>query len=30
VEIPRSGHWPIYANPLAMWDQIAAFICQAR
>ncbi|MFC4063515.1 alpha/beta fold hydrolase [Actinoplanes subglobosus] len=23
--IPRSGHWPMYANPVAMWDRIAAF-----
>lgn len=26
AEIPRSGHWPMYANPVAMWDRIAAFI----
>jgi hypothetical protein len=19
TEIPRSGHWPMYANPVAMW-----------
>jgi pimeloyl-ACP methyl ester carboxylesterase len=24
--IPHSGHWPMYANPVAMWDRIAAFI----
>lgn len=23
--IPYSGHWPMYANPVAMWDRIAAF-----
>jgi pimeloyl-ACP methyl ester carboxylesterase len=22
--IPHSGHWPMYANPVAMWDRIAA------
>ena len=26
AEIPRSGHWPMYADPVAMWDRIAAFI----
>jgi pimeloyl-ACP methyl ester carboxylesterase len=26
AEIPRSGYWPMYANPVAMWDRIAAFI----
>ena len=26
ADIPRSGHWPMYANPVAMWDRIAAFI----
>jgi len=25
AEIPRSGHWPMYSNPVAMWDQIADF-----
>jgi pimeloyl-ACP methyl ester carboxylesterase len=28
AEIPHSGHWPMYANPVAMWDRIAAFIRQ--
>lgn len=28
--IPRSGHWPMYANPVAMRERIAAFIHQAR
>jgi pimeloyl-ACP methyl ester carboxylesterase len=26
AEIPRSGHWPMYANSVAMWDRIGAFI----
>jgi pimeloyl-ACP methyl ester carboxylesterase len=26
AEIPRSGHFPMYANPVAMWDRIAAFL----
>jgi pimeloyl-ACP methyl ester carboxylesterase len=30
TEIPRSGHWPMYANPVAMWERIAAFIHQAH
>lgn len=24
--IPASGHWPMYANPVAMWARIAAFV----
>jgi pimeloyl-ACP methyl ester carboxylesterase len=28
AEIPHSGHWPMYANPVAMWERIAAFIHQ--
>ncbi|MDN5746308.1 MAG: hypothetical protein L0H31_14480 [Nocardioidaceae bacterium] len=24
VQIPHSGHWPMYANPVAMWEAIAA------
>jgi pimeloyl-ACP methyl ester carboxylesterase len=28
AEIPHSGHWPMYANPVTMWDRIAAFIRQ--
>jgi hypothetical protein len=28
VEIPHSGHWPVYSNPVTMWDQTAGF--QAR
>ena len=30
AEIPHSGHWPMYANPVAMWERIAAFIHQGR
>jgi len=30
AEIPRSGHWPMYANPVAMWDRIAAFIHEGQ
>lgn len=25
AEIPRSAHWPMYANPVAMWERIAEF-----
>ncbi|WP_105969968.1 alpha/beta fold hydrolase [Streptomyces geranii] len=25
AEIPGSGHWPMYSNPVAMWDRIARF-----
>jgi len=25
AEIPRSGHWPMYSNPVAMWDRIEKF-----
>jgi pimeloyl-ACP methyl ester carboxylesterase len=28
AQIPHSGHWPMYSNPVTMWDQIADF--QAR
>jgi pimeloyl-ACP methyl ester carboxylesterase len=28
AEIPHSGHWPMYANPVAMWERIATFIQQ--
>jgi pimeloyl-ACP methyl ester carboxylesterase len=28
AEIPHSGHWPMYANPVAMWERIATFIHQ--
>ena len=30
AEIPHSGHWPMYANPVAMWERIAAFIHQGK
>ena len=25
AEIPDSAHWPMYANPVAMWESIAHF-----
>jgi pimeloyl-ACP methyl ester carboxylesterase len=25
AEIPHSGHWPMYSNPVAMWNRIADF-----
>jgi pimeloyl-ACP methyl ester carboxylesterase len=28
AEIPHSAHWPMYSNPVAMWEHIARF--QAR
>ncbi|CAM5369704.1 alpha/beta fold hydrolase [Streptomyces purpurascens] len=28
AEIPYSGHWPMYSNPVEMWERIARF--QAR
>jgi pimeloyl-ACP methyl ester carboxylesterase len=30
AEIPHSGHWPMYANPVAMWEWLAAFVQQAE
>jgi pimeloyl-ACP methyl ester carboxylesterase len=30
AEIPRGGHWPMYANPIAMWDRIAGFLHQTQ
>ena len=30
AQIPHSGHWPMYANPVAMWECIAAFIHQGQ
>jgi pimeloyl-ACP methyl ester carboxylesterase len=30
AEIPQSGHWPMYANPVAMWERIDAIIRQAQ
>ena len=29
AEIPHSGHWPMYANPVAMWEHIATFLHRA-
>ena len=29
AEIPHSGHWPMYANPVVMWEHIATFLHQA-
>lgn len=29
AEIRQAGHWPMYANPVALWDRLAAFIGQA-
>jgi pimeloyl-ACP methyl ester carboxylesterase len=25
AEIPHSAHWPMYSNPVAMWERIAEF-----
>lgn len=30
AEIPHSGHFPMYANPVALWARISAFIEQAE
>ena len=30
AEIPRSGHWPMYAHPTAMWDHITAAVHHAE
>jgi pimeloyl-ACP methyl ester carboxylesterase len=30
AEIPHSGHWPMYANPVAMWARMAALIHHAE
>lgn len=30
AEIPRSGHWPMYANPTALWDRLTAFVAQSE
>jgi pimeloyl-ACP methyl ester carboxylesterase len=30
AEIERSGHWPMYANPPALWARIGQFIEQAE
>jgi pimeloyl-ACP methyl ester carboxylesterase len=26
AEIPHSSHWPMYSNPVAMWERIAEFL----
>jgi pimeloyl-ACP methyl ester carboxylesterase len=26
AEIPQSSHWPMYSNPVAMWERIAGFL----
>ncbi|MET0189035.1 MAG: alpha/beta hydrolase [Pseudonocardia sediminis] len=28
--VPRCGHFPMYANPTAMWDRISAFLTAAE
>jgi hypothetical protein len=28
--MPSSGHWPMYANPVAMWERIAGFVDRAE
>ena len=30
AEIPASGHWPMYANPVGMWERIATFVDRAE
>jgi len=30
AEIARSGHWPMYANPPALWARLGAFIEQSE
>jgi pimeloyl-ACP methyl ester carboxylesterase len=30
AEIPRSGHWPMYANPTAMWNDITALVSRTE
>ncbi len=30
AEIERSGHWPMYANPTALWTRISQFIAQSE
>ncbi|KAH7012621.1 alpha/beta hydrolase protein [Microdochium trichocladiopsis] len=30
AEIPRAGHFPMYSNPVAMWDRIEAFVKHDR
>lgn len=30
AEIPHSGHWPMYSNPVAMWNRIAGFLTRNK
>ncbi|MDX3388282.1 alpha/beta hydrolase [Streptomyces niveiscabiei] len=30
AEIAHSGHWPMYSNPVAMWERIADFHARAQ
>lgn len=30
AEIAQSGHWPMYSNPVAMWERIADFQARAQ
>lgn len=30
AEIPHSGHFPMYSNPVAMWERIAQFHSRTR
>jgi pimeloyl-ACP methyl ester carboxylesterase len=30
AEIERSGHWPMYANPPALWTRLGAFIARSE
>jgi pimeloyl-ACP methyl ester carboxylesterase len=30
AEIPHSGHWPMYSNPVAMWARIIEFHAVSR
>ncbi|MFI5429646.1 alpha/beta fold hydrolase [Aeromicrobium sp. UC242_57] len=29
MEISHSGHWPMYANPVELWQRVAAFVEEA-
>ena len=30
AEIPEAGHWPMYANPPALWARLGQFVAQAE
>jgi pimeloyl-ACP methyl ester carboxylesterase len=30
AEIPHSAHWPMYSNPVAMWERIAKFHSRSK